>query len=66
MIIELDKGHSIHRKGDREGEIEVKEFIVNGAWNVEKMRSYVSKEMTSHFIENIKPNINVESIDKAW
>ncbi|WMV28796.1 hypothetical protein MTR67_022181 [Solanum verrucosum] len=47
-------------------EIEVKEFVVNGAWNVTKLLEYISPEMTAHIIDNIKPRQETEEIDRSW
>ncbi|KAH0779037.1 hypothetical protein KY290_005464 [Solanum tuberosum] len=48
-----------------EEEIEVKEFFENGIWKIDKLREFISEEMTEYIIENIKPGMT-ETLDKAW
>lgn len=49
----------------RDEEIEVKEFIENGSWKIEKLRENLSEEMVFHIVKNIKPN-NYALNDKPW
>lgn len=49
-----------------EEEMEVKEFITNGEWNVEKLKEYLYEEMILHIIENIKPTIDLAENDNVW
>lgn len=51
-------------KDVEEEEIELKEFIENDNWKLEKLKELISKEIT-HIVENIKP-ITKEINDKAW
>ncbi|XP_016567089.1 uncharacterized protein LOC107865311 [Capsicum annuum] len=48
-----------------EEEIEVQEFIINGVWDVEKLRTSLSEDMVIHIGENIKPDIGGAENDKA-
>uniref|UniRef100_M1D5L9 RNA-directed DNA polymerase (Reverse transcriptase) n=1 Tax=Solanum tuberosum TaxID=4113 RepID=M1D5L9_SOLTU len=49
----------------RDEEIEVKEFIEEGSWKREKLRNYLSEEMTEHIVINVLPCTS-EMNDKAW
>lgn len=54
-----------YTEGDlaREKEIEVKEFVLNGMWNEEKLRMYVSTDMVTHIMENINTPSEGDRID---
>ena len=49
----------------QEEELEVKEFIGNGSWKIEKLQEHISEEIISHIVKNIKPNIYALK-DKPW
>ncbi|XP_049396938.1 putative pentatricopeptide repeat-containing protein At5g59200, chloroplastic [Solanum stenotomum] len=47
-------------------ELEVKDFIRNNEWDVDKLRSVISEEMVQHIVMNIKARSKVDDSDKAW
>jgi len=55
----------IEGENARDEEIEVKEFIENGSWKIEKLRENLSEEIVFHIVKNIKPN-NYALTDKPW
>ncbi|XP_015158226.1 uncharacterized protein [Solanum tuberosum] len=48
-----------------EEELEVKEFIGNGSWKIEKLQEHISEEMICHIVKNIQPNTYALN-DKPW
>lgn len=44
----------------------MKDFIINGTWNENKLRNFISEEMVQHVLTNIRPNVTEVCIDKAW
>ncbi|KAH0761396.1 hypothetical protein KY290_017469 [Solanum tuberosum] len=49
-----------------EEEIEVREFINQGNWDIPKLRSKLSEEMIKHIVETIKPPTEGRKDDKPW
>ncbi|WMV40714.1 hypothetical protein MTR67_034099 [Solanum verrucosum] len=56
----------VEDRGSEEKEIEVREFINGGRWDIFKLRQYVSDEMVERIVENINPLIEEEERDKPW
>jgi len=47
-------------------EVEVKQFITNGYWNVQKLQEVLSVDMVQHILDNISPQlVNVDN-DTSW
>ncbi|KAH0696182.1 hypothetical protein KY289_013664 [Solanum tuberosum] len=47
-------------------EMEVKEMILNGQWNIARLRQLLSHDMVDCILENISPTMNMDDQDKAW
>ncbi|KAK4736469.1 hypothetical protein R3W88_000166 [Solanum pinnatisectum] len=50
----------------QEEEVEVKNFVINGGWNEQKLKAVISDEMVHHIIMNIRPPGTEAILDKAW
>ncbi|KAG5630392.1 hypothetical protein H5410_002109 [Solanum commersonii] len=50
----------------QEEEIEVKEFINQGNWDIPKLISKLSEDMVQHIMETIKPPIEGRNDDRPW
>lgn len=62
------EGALYYTKGDwtQEEEIEEKELILNGVWDVTKLRATISEEMVQHIVENINRKTLETCIDTTW
>ncbi|KAG5575937.1 hypothetical protein H5410_056071 [Solanum commersonii] len=47
-------------------EVEVKEMILNGQWNIARLRQLLSHDMVDCILENISLTMNTDDQDKAW
>ncbi|XP_059295527.1 uncharacterized protein LOC132048858 [Lycium ferocissimum] len=59
-IVFLDNEHNL------EDENEVKEYILNGEWDQQKLTSVLSSETVEYIVENISPALMEADNDKAW
>lgn len=48
----------LEEKGGNEEEIEVKEFIEEGEWNLQKLKRVISEEMVEFIAESISPKVS--------
>jgi len=49
-----------------EEEVEVKEMILNGQWNTQRLQQLISLEMVNHIVDNISPILNEDEKEKPW
>ncbi|KAG5605534.1 hypothetical protein H5410_027026 [Solanum commersonii] len=49
-----------------EEEIEVKQFIVNGGWDIQRIKGLISEKMIEYIVKNIRTNIEEEAFDIPW
>nr|ANJ02814.1 reverse transcriptase with zinc-finger domain [Solanum demissum] len=67
LIIGLSRGlHFVDNENVLDEEVEVKQFITNGYWNVQKLQEVLSVDMVQHILDNISPQlVNVDN-DTSW
>lgn len=51
---------------DLEEDIEVKKFIIDGAWDIQRLKTILSEDMVQHITENVSPHLLDVDNDKAW
>ncbi|WMV38798.1 hypothetical protein MTR67_032183 [Solanum verrucosum] len=56
----------IEEKGEIDDEIEVRELIEQGSWNIQRLRSMLSEEMVQFIMESFVPMIIEGKKDKTW
>ncbi|KAH0701736.1 hypothetical protein KY290_016740 [Solanum tuberosum] len=49
-----------------EEEVEVKELIQNGQWDIARLQQLLSQDMVECIVESIGPKLSVGTQDKAW
>ncbi|KAG5619508.1 hypothetical protein H5410_004726 [Solanum commersonii] len=75
MIVKDETDHNIWRQGALyyvegenaiEEELEVQELIKDGDWDIQRLMSKLSDDMTTHVVENIEPPTDAQKIDRSW
>uniref|UniRef100_M1BM57 Reverse transcriptase n=1 Tax=Solanum tuberosum TaxID=4113 RepID=M1BM57_SOLTU len=56
----------IEEKGEIDDEIEVRELIEQGRWNIQRLRGMLSEEMVQFIVESFAPRIIEGEKDKTW
>jgi len=56
----------IEEKGEIDDEIEVRELIEQGRWNIQRLRGMLSEEMVQFIVERFVPRIIEGKKDKTW